>query len=373
MKTWTRNKMVANVALVMTSALLVGCNNGSKGNDNNQGGLLADVNYTFPVSQFNATGEQCNFIGGLSYQCSEVIVNGSRQSTAIISFTSKQDLCVKLSDNNFNGSFNSVVVNGVPYQIARNVRASYVSTNCNGIQNNFPGTGTGLSSNGILKTASCRLAVETADGAMGDSGDILFPVASGSASGLVAVMDKVREGRIFSWRTSPPSTRYVTAKWKYIGARGSEADQMELTLKSKSSNQSATITGFAGQNVSLVMENAGDVLRAEINCIVSDATNRGSVRAADGNISCKANSSDKSVERENLIVSSSELSSGAGVSFLGDRSDNVVTLTAEGSEAVYTSVNNGRLSTQFIGRAHLSSRTIFKSNIISATNSVDCR
>lgn len=377
MKTTARNTLMMNLALAMTSALLVGCNNGSKGDNNNTNGQIAGVNYTgFQVGQLGVGNQTCYFVTNNSYKCEETYFsNGQRLATQIVSFNSQIELCNNLRNDNLN----SVSVSaGFPFAIASSVRNSYVNANCNGIQNNFPNQNGTIQTGNLLKNMNCRLMVEAADGAVGDSGDMQVPIAaSGSSNGFYAIMDRVRQGSIFTTVRKFQSTRYMDANFRYIPSRSGEADQLELIIKTKSdkkqTGQFASITGFAGQAVSLTVDNSGDVVRAEFTCTVTDSSNRG-LSKSNTDVTCKISGTDEDLEKDNLTISQSDLNSGTTLGFTGERSQNSVTLGAEGSSALYTSGHNsGRISTQFTGKANLNTRTIFKTRTVTKDVTVNCR
>ncbi len=372
-----KNIALQVLSLAVLSSVLVACNNGSKGN-NNQNAAIAGVNYNgFGVNTLSAGNQACFFINNTSYRCEETYFgNGQRLQTQIISFGSQQQLCDQLR----NDSLNSVSVStGFPYPVASSVRSNYVNANCNGIANNFPNNNTGIIQNGtLLKNMSCRLMVEATDGAVGDSGDMQIPIAaSGSSNGFFAIMDRVRQGSIFTTVRRFQSTRYLDATYRYIPSRNGEADQLEMTIRTKAdkrqTGQFATITGYAGQPITLTVDNSGDVVRAEFTCTVLDSTNRGLSKASN-DLNCKTTGSDEDLETETLTITQADLLGGTSLGFTGERSQNLVTLGAEANAAVYTSSHGGgRLSTQFTAKANLNTRTIFKTRMVTKDVTVNCR
>ncbi len=348
---------------ILLLAALSACNNGGKSNNNAPtNAQLSGVNY----GGFQNTGFQsCSFVNNSTYQCSE----NNFGTTQIISFNSQQELCINLKNEALHYS------SGSTYGLASSVRYNYVITNCQAYGNNI-GTTTQYDTN-LLRNMKCTMSVEAIDGAFGNTGEMQVPItASGMRGEIYASMFKERTAWIFRLTTSRRSSRYLTVNYVYTKGSSSAGDQ--LTLRATLNGASAEITGFAGSEVSLTMDNVDPVIRAEVSCTVTDAGNAG-VQTASNEYRCNVAGTDN-VDKVPVVLSVSELINNVTTLTTSDSLNNV-TMSAEGSfalrqgTAVYTATRQGSKSglMNITARANLSTPTKFKVRQLSKSVEVGCR
>ena len=353
---------------------LIACNNGNKSNNNsNPNAQISGVVYGFQ----NIGTQNCNFVNNSSYSCSETSLNGAIVTTQIISFNSPQDLCNSLR----NDSLHMAATSNGQVAIAQNVRSQYVTLNCNAYPNTIGSNGTILSSDtNLIRNMTCTMRVDGFDGAYGDLGELTRILrASGDRGQVLTYMVKERTKWIFNIITGTSSSKYLTVN--YIFTKGNAINGEQLTLRTDVKNGPvAEVTGFAGgDGVSLIIENAGDVSRAEINCKVTDANNAGTL-SSNSEFKCNVGGNDQ-VEKSTLAISVNELINNT-LTFTTEDAKNTVTMSAEGSyslragSAVYSARRNLSQSSSLMnvqGRANLNTPSTFKYQLGSKKVDVRCK
>ena len=354
---------------------LIACNNGNKSNNNNvnPNAQISGVVYGFQ----NYGTQNCNFVNNSSYSCTENALNGTIVTTQIISFNSQQELCNNLR----NDSLHMVSTGYGQVAIAYNVRNQYVTSNCNAYPSNLGTNGTTiLGDTNLIRNMVCTMRVDGFDGAYGDLGEwIKILPASGERGKVFTYMVKERKKWIFNVVTSWESSRYLNVR--YIFSKGNSINGEQLTLISDVKNGPLVeVTGFAGgDGVSLIIENAGDVARAEINCKVTDANNAGTL-SSNNDYKCNVGGNDQ-VEKSTLSLTVNELINNT-LTFTADDAKNTVTMTPEGSyslragSAVYNARRNVSQSSSLMnvqGRANLNTPSTFKYQLGSKKVDVRCK
>lgn len=354
---------------VLLLAALSSCNNGGKSNNAPTNVQISGVNY----SGFQNFGTQsCNFVNNSSYSCTENSA-GQIVTTQIISFNSQQELCNNLR----NDSLHSVAVSWGSMAIASSVRLTYVNNNCQAYPNTI-GNGVFQNDTNLLRNMKCSMTVEAADGAFGNTGEMQVPItASGMRGEIYASMFRERSAWIFRLTTSRRSSNYLTVNYVYTKGTTSAGDQLKLSASLKN-GAFAEITGFAGSDVSLVFENADPVVKAEVSCVVTDATNAG-VQTASNDYRCNVSGTDD-LDRAPVVMPVSELINNS-LTFTSDESTNSVVMTAEGpfalkqGTAVFTATSNKSRSKllNITGRANLNTPVKFKVRQLIKTVEVGCK
>jgi hypothetical protein len=364
---------VFNLAQLMFVIALASCNNGSKSNNNtNTNPQISGIVYGFQT----IGSQNCNFVNNSSYSCSETSLNGTIVTTQIITFNSQQELCNNLRNDNLHNV--STGYGQVP--IAQSVRNQYVSMNCTAYPSNIGNNGTILTDPNLFRSMTCSMRVEAFDGAYGDLGELQVPItASGMRGNVFTNMVKERKKWIFNVVTNWSSSRYL--KVRYIFSKGDGVRGEQLTLVADVKNGPLVeITGFAGgEGVSLNIENAGDVIRAEINCKVTDANNAGTL-SSNSDYKCNVSGNDD-VEKSTLSMPVSELINNT-LTFTTEEAKNTVTMSPEGSyslragSAVYSGRRNLSQSSSLMnvqGRANLNTASQFKYQYGSKKVDVRCK
>lgn len=356
---------------VVLLAALTSCNNGGSKNSNTTPVIaqIASVNY----AGFQNFGTQsCNFVNNSSYQCFENSA-GQMLQTQIISFASQQELCNQLRNENLN----SVSVSWGSMAIAYNVRTTYVNNNCQAYPNTVGSNGVIQNDTNLIRNMKCTMSVEAIDGAFGNTGEMQVPIAaSGMRGEIYASMFKERSAWIFRVTTTRRSSKYLTVN--YIYSKGSNSSGDQLTLRATMNDVTTEVTGFAGSEVSLAIDNVNSVGRAEITCTVTDAANAG-VQSASNDYRCSVGGTDQ-VEKTQQALTVSELLNNTLTFTSSDSKSNVV-LAAEGSfalrqgTAVFTANHNGSRSEgmNITARANLSTPVKFKVKRLSKSVDVSCK
>lgn len=352
---------------VFLLAVLSACNNGNKSNNNvPQNVQIAGVSNT---SFESTTFQSCTFGTSNSYQCTETNLG----TTQINFFNSQQELCNQLK----NESLNSVLLNGIQMSVAFAVRDRYYTRYCGAYPNTTSDNGLNQFDTNLLRNMKCTMSVEAIDGAFGNTGEMQVPItASGMRGEIYASMFKERSAWIFRLTTTRKSSKYLTVNYVYTKGSGSNGDQ--LTLRASLNGASAEVTGFAGSEVSLTMDNVDPVTRAEVSCTITDASNAG-VQTASNDYRCNVSGTDQ-VDKAPRAISVSELINNT-LTFTSGDSLNSVVMSAEGSfalrqgTAVFTATRNGSKSgiMNITARANLSTPTKFKVKQLSKSVEVSCK
>ena len=356
---------------VLLLAALSSCNNGGGGKNNNTpvNAQIANINY----SGFQNFGTQsCNFVNNSSYQCFENSL-GQMLQTQIIAFNSQQELCNQLRNDNLN----SVAVSWGQMPIASNVRLTYINNNCQSYPNQLGNNGLFQNDTNLLRNMKCTMTVEAIDGAFANTGEMQVPItASGMRGEIYASMFKEKSAWIFRLTTTRRSSKYLTVNYVYTKGSNSSGDQ--LTLRAALNGASAEVTGFAGSEVSLKMDNVDPVVTAEVSCTVTDAGNAG-VQTASNDYRCNVAGTDQ-VEKSPLAISVAELVNNT-LTFTSSESLSSVVMAAEGNfalrqgTAVFTATRNGSKSglMNITARANLSTPVKFKVKQLSKSVDVSCK
>lgn len=130
-----------------------------------------------------------------------------------------------------------------------------------------------------IKNFSCRLQVRNGN-VFGDTGPMSIPAAaSGGQYDLFAYVVKNQKlWNIFNYTSISTSQKYGKMKLTYIPANGLDGDRMELRASGVDGYKSASIAGFAGQEMSLEIAPKDEFsigTYISLSCVSSDATNPG--------------------------------------------------------------------------------------------------
>ena len=331
-------------------------------------GQISGVNY----EGFQNFGTQsCNFVTNSSYQCFENSLGQTLQSQ-IVPFNSLQELCNQLRNDNLN----SVAASWGQMSVASNVRLTYVNNNCQAYPN-LIGPDIIKNDTNLLRNMKCKMTVEAIDGAFGNTGEMQVPVtASGVRGQIYASMFKEKSQWILKIVTSSRSTKYLTVDYVYTKGSNSSGDQ--LTLRSTLNNTAAEVTGFAGSEVSLVINNVDPVANAVVTCVITDSNDAGA-HTPSSDYRCRSSGNDM-VDNSSIAIEISKLIDNS-LTFTTSESLNSVVMTAEGTfalrqgTAVFTATRNGSKSglMNITARANLSTPVKFKVKQLSKSVDVSCK
>jgi hypothetical protein len=330
--------------------------------------MIEGVNY----GGFQSLGTQnCNFVTNDLYSCNETNFNGQILSTQLIQFSSSQELCNNLR----NDALHSLSTGFGVATVAASVRQNYIINNCQAYPDLIsPITITPQP----IKQMTCRLSLEGIDGAYGNTGDITVPIsAQGMRGEIYASMFKEKSAWNFKVVTSKRSNRYVTVN--YIFSKGNSVTGDQLTLRATIKNGPvAQVSGFAGNEVGLDINNAGDVVRAEISCVVADVTNSGEQNTS-SDYKCMTSGTDSLIQSP--LISPIALLTNTFLGFTQINALSNVALYPAGEFAIgkgsatFKATRNGsaKSSMSIVGRTNLSTPSSFKIQNLSKTVDVRCK
>ncbi len=251
----------------MISTLLMGCpgNSGGGGNGN--------------VNQF--ANESCtvlnnNFDMG-SYSCTQLI-NGVQRSTQQVSFSTRQDFCYKITNQQFNMDY------ATGQAIAVNFRAQLSSQQCTAYPTN-PTNPTNPTLPGMegFKTFTCQLYARRGNAVyQGEAQQFYLPRNGGS------VTLKANAMQMDKWKWIPYSrvVNLGTLTMRYIPAMGmstTSMDQIKMSISGIDST-SVSVAGFAGAENRIEItprDEEGGSTQILASCVSTDAMTRPQIISSD--------------------------------------------------------------------------------------------
>lgn len=262
-----RTKKLSLLTLVSAMAF-VGCGGNSGGRSNN--------NQLIPgVGQMNVFPNETCSIQNSYYSCSQT-VNGTVYRTNQNSFTSIQDLCMKISDNNSNA--NRDLTTG--QIVAQQTRQDYSMRNCQNQPGTFPNnplnptnpTFPGNNNNFGIKNISCQMQVRKGESNISTIGEVNLPVAANGGYQYLTAKGVVNKN---VWRVINVSHMATLARVKVeympsmsIGQGG--LSQIKLSASDVDGDISVATVGYAGaeNRLEIIPQNSEDNTEVIVSCIM---------------------------------------------------------------------------------------------------------